>query len=109
MRKLNIISSLSALTIVLLLTNGSVAANPRPDKTLSFNRDWRFHLGDLPDAKNAGFDDSRWRTMNLPHDWSIEGQFDEKNPAGTGGGALPGGAQKTPPRPRRAARACSTG
>ena len=29
--------------------------------------------------------------LNLPHDWSIEGEFSEKNPAGFGGGALPGG------------------
>jgi beta-galactosidase len=42
-------------------------------------------------AKDQGFNDSQWRQLNLPHDWSIEGEFDEKNPAGTGGGALPGG------------------
>src|SRR3954469_4206319 len=90
-KRLNIISSLSALTIALLLTNASISANPRPGKTLSFDQDWRFYLGDLPDAKDPGFDDSQWRTLNLPHDWSIEGKFDEKNPAGTGGGALPGG------------------
>jgi len=29
--------------------------------------------------------------LNLPHDWSIEGEFSETAPAGTGGGALPGG------------------
>ncbi len=28
---------------------------------------------------------------NLPHDWSIEGEFNKDNPAGVGGGALPGG------------------
>jgi beta-galactosidase len=64
------------------------AGNPRPGKRVSFNEDWRFHLGDL-DGKNA--DDSRWRKLDLPHDWSIEGEFSEKHPAGTGGGALPGG------------------
>ena len=35
--------------------------------------------------------DSKWRQLNLPHDWSIEGSFSENAPAGTGGGALPGG------------------
>jgi len=29
--------------------------------------------------------------LNLPHDWSIEGEFSEEHPAGSGGGALPGG------------------
>ena len=38
-----------------------------------------------------GFNDLQWRQLNLPHDWSIEGEFSEKHPAGTGGGALPGG------------------
>lgn len=31
------------------------------------------------------FDDSRWRAVTLPHDWGIEGPFDEKNPAGQAG------------------------
>src|SRR5690349_3547903 len=66
-------------------------ANSRPGKTVSFNQDWRFRLGDVAGAQDAGFDDSEWRRLDLPHDWSIEGEFNENNPAGTGGGALPGG------------------
>ncbi|HEX3086560.1 MAG TPA: beta-galactosidase GalB [Pyrinomonadaceae bacterium] len=82
---------LSVFSLVILCSAVNIVANPRPDKMSLFNQDWRFHLGDLPDAKDPGFDDSQWRQLNLPHDWSIEGTFDEKNPAGTGGGALPGG------------------
>ena len=67
------------------------AANPRPQNTVTFNQDWRFHLGDVSDGQRIDLDDSSWRKLNLPHDWSIEGEFAEKNPAGTGGGALPGG------------------
>jgi beta-galactosidase len=66
-------------------------ANSRPGKTVSFNQDWRFRLGDVAGVQDAGFDDSQWRQLDLPHDWSIEGEFSEQNPAGTGGGALPGG------------------
>src|SRR6266571_8982643 len=66
-------------------------ANPRPEKTVSFNQDWRFHLGDIAKGQDPNLDDSQWRQLNLPHDWSIEGEFDESNPAGAGGGALPGG------------------
>ena len=66
-------------------------ANSRPGITVSFNQDWRFRLGDVAGAQDAGFDDSQWRRLELPHDWSIEGSFSEQNPAGTGGGALPGG------------------
>jgi len=66
-------------------------ANPRPQNTVTFNQDWRFHLGEVSDGQRTDLDDSSWRKLNLPHDWSIEGEFAEKNPAGTGGGALPGG------------------
>lgn len=69
----------------------TVNANPRPGATVSFNNDWRFHLGDVPDGQRIDLDDSNWRALNLPHDWSVEGTFDEKSPAGTGGGALNGG------------------
>jgi beta-galactosidase len=66
-------------------------ANPRPGKTIAFGELWRFHLGDISDGQRPDLDDSKWRSLNVPHDWSIEGQFSEKSPAGTGGGALPGG------------------
>lgn len=59
--------------------------------TSNFGKEWRFHLGDTAQAQETAFDDSKWRQLNLPHDWSVEGEFDEKNPATTGGGALPGG------------------
>ncbi len=61
------------------------------DRSLNFDSDWKFHLGDIPEAVKSEYDDSRWRRLNLPHDWSIEGDFSESNPAGFGGGALPGG------------------
>jgi beta-galactosidase len=61
------------------------------DRSLNFDSDWKFHLGDIPEAIRSEYDDSKWRKLNLPHDWSIEGDFSESNPAGFGGGALPGG------------------
>ena len=44
--------------------------------TASFNNDWKFFLGDTTGAQNPTFNDQGWRTLNLPHDWSIEGKFD---------------------------------
>lgn len=60
-------------------------------RAVSFNADWRFHLGEVAGAQEPGFDDSSWRSLSLPHDWAIEGDFSIDNPSGTGGGALPGG------------------
>ncbi|WP_107821555.1 sugar-binding domain-containing protein [Mangrovibacterium marinum] len=57
----------------------------------NFDFDWRFALGDQPDAGNSNFDDSSWRQLDLPHDWSIEGQIEAENPTGNDGGYFPAG------------------
>jgi beta-galactosidase len=60
-------------------------------KTENFNKSWKFNLGDVPEGQAVSLDDSQWRTLDLPHDWSIEGAFSKDHPASPGGGALPGG------------------
>jgi len=81
-----------ALSLGLLLFSTSLClANSRPEKRVSFDQNWRFNLGDVPNGQDTGLNDSKWRQLDLPHDWSIEGEFSENAPSGTGGGALPGG------------------
>ena len=58
---------------------------------MDFGNDWQFSLGDIPGAERADFNDSLWRKLDIPHDWSIEGEFSNDHPATPGGGALPGG------------------
>lgn len=58
---------------------------------IDFDNDWQFHPGDDSLASRPDFNDSHWRTLNLPHDWSIEGQFSKENPSTTAEGALPTG------------------
>ncbi len=62
-----------------------------PRMQLSADSGWKFFLGDQPGAEFPGFADGAWRTVNLPHDWSIESAPDAKNPSGAGGGFFPGG------------------
>ena len=62
-----------------------------PRVTISFDRDWRFLKGDAQGAERPEFDDATWRKLDVPHDWSIEGPFAEKNPTGKDGGYLPAG------------------
>lgn len=57
----------------------------------SFDFGWRFHLGDAPGAEQPAFADASWRSLDLPHDWSIEGPYDEHAPTGGSGGFLPTG------------------
>jgi beta-galactosidase len=78
------------LTLFLLIPVICHSTN-NPRLTNNFNDNWRFHLGDTLDAQNTSFQDGTWRTLDLPHDWSIEGSFDEKSLAEPGGGYLNGG------------------
>ncbi|WP_289062337.1 beta-galactosidase GalB [uncultured Zobellia sp.] len=59
-----------------------------PDATngdVSFNSNWLFQKGDPSGAEKSTFKDAQWRKLNLPHDWAIEGPFDKKYNARTGG------------------------
>lgn len=79
------------LVLMLLMWMGTQTAYSQPRVRQNFNQDWKFYLGDEAEAKSPGFNDGKWRTLTLPHDWSIEGEFDEKNPAKPEGGGLPTG------------------
>ena len=37
-----------------------------------FDASWKFHRGDMSNASGENFNDQNWRSLNLPHDWSIE-------------------------------------
>ena len=56
-----------------------------------FDYDWKFALGDSVSASAADFDDSAWRKLDLPHDWSIEGNISADAPTGNDGGYFPSG------------------
>lgn len=75
------------LTVLLVLT--ATAQNGR--KVISMDTDWRFALGTNPAASGVAFDDSQWRKLDVPHDWSIEGRYNKYNKTGRGGGYLPAG------------------
>jgi beta-galactosidase len=51
--------------------------------TLLFNSNWKFHKGDVARGQAMDFNDQEWRTLSLPHDWSIEGKFSREWASGT--------------------------
>ncbi len=83
------ISRLLIAVILMAVVNG--CSRPEPRTHVSFNQGWKFALAAGDEAALPGFDDNGWRELDLPHDWSIEGEFSQDNPATPGGGALPGG------------------
>ncbi|HEY4148262.1 MAG TPA: beta-galactosidase GalB [Chitinophagaceae bacterium] len=85
----------SLLPVIALLSVVVSHAQLKYRSVVNFDKNWKFYYADTTDTKddykNSGFHDASWRTLNLPHDWSVEGSFSEKNPARPEGGALPGG------------------
>jgi beta-galactosidase len=76
----------------LLLFTAVITYSAVPQRSQNFNNNWKFTLTKTDiQANDPAFDDAAWRSLNLPHDWSIESDFSNKNPASPGGGALPGG------------------
>ncbi|MFA9388695.1 MAG: glycoside hydrolase family 2 TIM barrel-domain containing protein [Prolixibacteraceae bacterium] len=79
---------------VLFLTVNPIQAqtgNEISRKVLNFDQDWRFLKEDANGAEVPSFDDSKWRKLDVPHDWSIEGPYDKENLTSRGGGYLPSG------------------
>ena len=64
-----------------------LAASANVNDRVSFNGGWLFELQPtgttVVDRQAADTDDSSWRSLDLPHDWAVEGDFSEDNPCGT--------------------------
>ena len=69
-----------ALFAALLMAVTTFGADKGIIRKRLFDADWQFSK-----------DSTTWRTVNLPHDWSIEGDFDKDAPAGHDGAYLPTG------------------
>ncbi len=73
-----ILSSLLLCATVLSVSAGS-------ESVVSFNEGWKFHNDNALEAETTKFKDDKWRELDLPHDWAIEGPFDIKYNARSGG------------------------
>ena len=77
--------------LILMAALLSAALMTQARERKNFDAGWRFILADSAQMATQTYNDTHWRTLDLPHDWAIEGDFYASNPSGAGGGALPGG------------------
>jgi beta-galactosidase len=63
---------LNKLVCLLVLILGGISAFASSQRDRSFDSDWRFWRADAPGAEVPEFNDSTWRKLDVPHDWSIE-------------------------------------
>ena len=77
--------------LLLLLCSSSRAQTGNMRTAESFDSSWKFLKTDTNGAEQTNFNDAGWRSLNVPHDWSIEGPYARDNATGRGGGYLPAG------------------
>ena len=78
MRFLSFLPALrNAVALLGLAAAQPVAAQVRQDLLLTTN--WKFTKGDVPNAAAPDFNDAKWQTVSVPHDWAIYGPFDGHN------------------------------
>ena len=74
---MKIFKCLWSLCIVILLSNGfSLRAQTR--NVITLKHGWKFNKGQHPNASKIAFDDSKWETVTVPHDWAIYGPFEKE-------------------------------
>lgn len=64
--------SLLILFAAVLFVSCNTPKHDFADREQNFDVGWKFNPGDVPGAESTTFDDSQWRNLDLPHDWSIE-------------------------------------
>jgi beta-galactosidase len=77
------------LVTLILLNVNCVSGQPADREVQNFNFDWKFYKGEVSNGQDPGVNDSEWRKLDLPHDWSIEANFNKSYASSTG--YLPGG------------------
>lgn len=87
MKRYNVITFLIGLLFP--LTAVSETCSISFGDAVKFNDDWKFILADSSAMSLPDYDDSHWRQLDLPHDWSIEGRLSPSLNSCTG--YLPGG------------------
>jgi beta-galactosidase len=71
--------ALASSVLAALLGAAGAGAGDWPgagERRTCFDIGWRFERGDPAGAEEPGFADEAWRSLDLPHDWAIEGPFD---------------------------------
>src|SRR5664280_38540 len=64
--------NLSWVIVVFIFACITTSAQPLLKMNNLFDNNWRFHKGGALGAEEPSFNDSGWRVIDLPHDWSIE-------------------------------------
>ncbi len=90
------------VSTIILAISSNVNAQTKTARTRSFDAGWKFLRDSIEGAEQPSYDDSKWRMVDVPHDWSIEdlpnqnddnivGPFDKSSIGATATGYTVGG------------------
>ena len=65
-------------TFYILFFTVSILAQNNVREVLTLEKNWKFTKGAIKNAQDISFDDSKWETVVVPHDWAIKGPFDKE-------------------------------
>jgi beta-galactosidase len=85
--------TIASLTLffALIVAVSSLQASEPSRQRLLMDLGWKFNLGNVEGTEAPTFDDNAWRSVDLPHDYGIEGQVSRNNPGGRSAGYFPSG------------------
>lgn len=87
--KLNFLRT-GLISLMLTAMFSCSSSNNSIEREVDFNFDWKFtELADTTTLTSLPLDDSKWKDIRLPHDWSVEHSFNKDLEGCTG--YLPGG------------------
>lgn len=66
-----------SIIVLLLLLSALANAQVRIERT--FEKGWKFTRGDNTDFSRKEYDDTKWQSVTVPHDWAIYGPFSINN------------------------------
>jgi len=82
---------LHLLTSFFLLFTSCQKELPQERITEDFNTNWKFSLEKVSSAESNNFNDSNWKNVTIPHDWSIESGYQKEGDVASSTGFVPGG------------------
>ena len=64
--------------LAVLLMGAACTLQAQRSETL-LEKNWKFSKGDFKEASQPEFNDTKWESVVIPHDWAIFGPFDMNN------------------------------
>ena len=74
-----VIRAMKNLSVLLFLVLCTLCTKAQVRTEYLFEKGWKFIRSDHTDFSQLDYDDSRWQSVTVPHDWAVYGPFSIQN------------------------------